>query len=232
MFALSMVFLPDSRLHLGAEAEVWSGYWMGKPAVRKLRRDRAWRHPDLEKRLGHRRMLSEARILIRLKGYGLPVPAIWDVDLDNGRIVMEKIDGKPLIEVLRDNSITTEQIQKALFNTGTAVRMLHRLAVTHGDLSTNNILIDNDCNATLIDFGLSAVEYEVERFGIDLHVMDEILGASHPNIDNAIAVFLEGYQLCDENLGPTEELSGGKPPAAKEVLKRLDEVRSRVRYHG
>ena len=227
-----MVFLPDARLHLGAEAEVWSGHWMGKPAVRKLRRDRAWRHPDLEKRLGYRRMLSEARILIRLKGSGLPVPAIWDVDLDNGRIVMEKIDGKPLIEVLRDDSMTTEQIQKALFNTGTTVRMLHRLAVTHGDLSTNNILIDNDCNAALIDFGLSAVEYEVERFGIDLHVMDEILGASHPNVDNAIDVFLEGYRMCDDNLGPTEELSGGKPPAAKEVLKRLDDVRSRVRYHG
>lgn len=227
-----MVFLPDARLHLGAEAEVWSGHWMGKPAVRKLRRDRAWRHPDLEKRLGYRRMLSEARILIRLKGSGLPVPAIWDVDLDNGRIVMEKIDGKPLIEVLRDDSMTTEQIQKALFNTGIAVRMLHRLAVTHGDLSTNNILIDNDCNAALIDFGLSAVEYEVERFGIDLHVMDEILGASHPNVDNAIDVFLEGYRMCDDNLGPTEELSGGKPPPAKEVLKRLDDVRSRVRYHG
>ena len=29
-----------------------------------------------------------------------------------------------------------------------------------------------------------------------------------------------------------EELSGGKPPAAKEVMKRLDDVRSRVRYHG
>ena len=38
--------------------------------------------------------------------------------------------------------------------------------------------------------------------------------------------------MCDDNLGPTEELSGGKPPAAKEVLKRLDDVRSRVRYHG
>ncbi|DAC29200.1 MAG TPA: serine/threonine protein kinase, partial [Candidatus Poseidoniales archaeon] len=50
------------------------------------------------------------------------------------------------------------------------------------DLSTNNILIDKAFNAYLIDFGLSAVEYEVERFGIDLHVMDEILGASHPNI--------------------------------------------------
>ena len=227
-----MVFLPDAMLHLGAEAEVWSGQWMGKPAVRKLRRNRAWRHPDLEKRLGYRRMLSEARILIRLKSSGLPVPAIWDVDLENGRIVMEKMVGRPLIEVLRDNSLTKQQIDKALFNTGVAVRMLHRLAVTHGDLSTNNILVDEDCNAAVIDFGLSAVEYEVERFGIDLHVMDEILGASHPNIANAIDVFLAGYQQCDDEQGPTLELSGGRPPAAKEILKRLDDVRSRVRYHG
>ena len=227
-----MVFLPDARLHLGAEAEVWSGLWMGKPAVRKLRRNRAWRHPDLEKRLGYRRMLSEARILIRIKNSGLPVPAIWDVDLENGRIVMEKIAGRPLIEVLRDQSLTKQQIDKALFNTGASVRLLHRLAVTHGDLSTNNILIDEDFNAALIDFGLSAVEYEVERFGIDLHVMDEILGASHPNIENAIDVFLDGYRQCDAREGPTFELSGGKPPAAKEVIKRLDDVRSRVRYHG
>ena len=227
-----MVFLPDSRLYLGAEAEVWSGFWMGKPAVRKLRRNRAWRHPDLEKRLGYRRMLSEARILIRIKNSGLPVPAIWDVDLENGRIVMEKIAGRPLIEILRDHSLTKQQIDKALFNTGASVRLLHRLAVTHGDLSTNNILIDEDFNAALIDFGLSAVEYEVERFGIDLHVMDEILGASHPNIENAIDVFLDGYRQCDAREGPTLELSGGKPPAAQEVIKRLDDVRSRVRYHG
>ena len=227
-----MVFLPDSRLHLGAEAEVWSGLWMGKPAVRKLRRNRAWRHPDLEKRLGYRRMLSEARILIRIKNSGLPVPAVWDVDLENGRIVMEKMRGRPLIEVLRDQSLSRQQIDEALFNTGTSVRLLHRLAVTHGDLSTNNILIDEDFNAAVIDFGLSAVEYEVERFGIDLHVMDEILGASHPTIGKAIDVFLDGYQQCDFNEGPTLELSGGKPPTAKEVIKRLDDVRSRVRYHG
>jgi len=227
-----MVFLPDSRLHLGAEAEVWSGLWMGKPAVRKLRRNRAWRHPDLEKRLGYRRMLSEARILIRIKNSGLPVPAVWDVDLENGRIVMEKMRGRPLIEVLRDQSLSRQQIDEALFNTGASVRLLHRLAVTHGDLSTNNILIDEDFNAAVIDFGLSAVEYEVERFGIDLHVMDEILGASHPTIDKAIDVFLDGYQQCDYNEGPMLELSGGKPPAAKEVIKRLDDVRSRVRYHG
>ena len=153
-----MAFQPKARLHLGAEAEVWSGTWMGRPAVRKHRRSRAWRHPDLEKRLGYRRMLSEARILIRIKGAGLPVPAVWDVDLESRRIIMEKMNGRPLIEMLRDENVSQEEIHKALHNSGCAVRMLHRMAVTHGDLSTNNILIDEDCNAFLIDFGLSAVE--------------------------------------------------------------------------
>ena len=43
-----MAFQADERLHLGAEAEVWSGTWFGRPAVRKQRRQRAWRHPDLD----------------------------------------------------------------------------------------------------------------------------------------------------------------------------------------
>lgn len=227
-----MVFQPESRLHLGAEAEVWSGTWMGRPAIKKIRRNRAWRHPDIERRLGYRRMLSEVRILIRIHNTGMPVPAVWDVDLDNGRIIMQKMQGKPLIEVLRDADSNSDFIKTALENSGKAVRMLHRMAITHGDLSTNNILIDQDANAYLIDFGLSAVEYEVERFGIDLHVMDEILGASHPSILNGIENFIHGYSQWDDNQGPLEELSGGTPPTAKEVLKRLDDVRSRVRYHG
>jgi len=227
-----MVFQPELRLHLGAEAEVWSGTWMGRPAIKKMRRNRAWRHPDIERRLGYRRMLSEVRILIRIHNTGMPVPAVWDVDLDNGRIIMQKMHGKPLIEVLRDEESNSDFIKTALENSGKAVRMLHRLAITHGDLSTNNILIDKNASAYLIDFGLSAVEYEVERFGIDLHVMDEILGASHPNIANGIENFIHGYLQWDGNQGPLAELSGGTPPTAKEVLKRLDDVRSRVRYHG
>ena len=227
-----MVFQPELRLHLGAEAEVWSGTWMGRPAIKKMRRNRAWRHPDIERRLGYRRMLSEVRILIRIHNTGMPVPAVWDVDLDNGRIIMQKMPGKPLIEVLRDEDSNSDFIKTALENSGKAVRMLHRMAITHGDLSTNNILIDENANAYLIDFGLSAVEYEVERFGIDLHVMDEILGASHPNIANGIENFINGYLQWDGNQGPLTELSGGTPPTAKAVLKRLDDVRSRVRYHG
>jgi TP53 regulating kinase-like protein len=229
---LDMVFQPIEQLHLGAEAEVWSGTWMGRPAVKKIRRPRGWRHPNLEKRLGFRRMLSEARLLIRAQRVGLEVPAIWDLDLDNGVLVMEMLPGRPLIEILRDKTTSQEVINSSLYNSGALVRRLHRLAITHGDLSTNNILIDQGLNAYLVDFGLASIEYEVERFGIDLHVIDEILGASHPSIEGAIEVFLQGYVDEEINLGPAAELSGGSVPDAESVLRRLEQVRSRVRYHG
>lgn len=227
-----MVFQPNERLHLGAEAEVWSGLWMGRQAVRKIRRKRGWRHPNLEKRLGFRRLLSEARLLIRARRVGLEVPAIWDVDLDKGILVMEMLPGRPLIELLRDENSTQDMIRNSLYNSGALVRRLHRLAITHGDLSTNNILIDDDLSAHLVDFGLASIDYEVERFGIDLHVIDEILGASHPSIEGGIDIFLKGYLDEESILGPAKEQTGGVVPTADAVMKRLEQVRSRVRYHG
>ena len=227
-----MVFQPNERLHLGAEAEVWSGLWMGRQAVRKIRRKRGWRHPNLEKLLGFRRLLSEARLLIRARRVGLEVPAIWDVDLDKGILVMEMLPGRPLIELLIDENSTQDLIRNSLYNSGALVRRLHRLAITHGDLSTNNILIDDDLSAHLVDFGLASIDYEVERFGIDLHVIDEILGASHPSIEGGIDIFLKGYLDEESRLGPAKEQTGGVVPTADAVMKRLEQVRSRVRYHG
>lgn len=227
-----MAFEPTERLHLGAEAEVWAGTWMGVDAVRKLRRPRKWRHPDLDHRLGHRRMMSESRLLIRLKRSGVRVPAVLDLDPENGRMILERMPGLPLIEVLRDSTQPENFIASALNNTGRLIRRLHREAITHGDLSTNNILVDGNGDVSLIDFGLAAIDYEIERFGIDLHVIDEILGASHPEHEGAIETLLEGYAAEEAILGAAPEQSGGAVPTAAEVLKRLDEVRSRVRYHG
>jgi TP53 regulating kinase-like protein len=200
--------------------------------VRKIRRKRGWRHPNLEKRLGFRRLLSEARLLIRARRVGLEVPAIWDVDLEKGILIMEMLPGRPLIELLRDEKSTQDMIRNSLYNSGALVRRLHRLAITHGDLSTNNILIDDDLSAHLVDFGLASIDYEVERFGIDLHVIDEILGASHPSIEGGIDIFLEGYLDEESRLGPAKEQTGGVVPSADAVMKRLEQVRSRVRYHG
>jgi Kae1-associated kinase Bud32 len=108
---------------------------------------------------------------------------------------------------------------------------MHRFAITHGDLSTNNMLVRNK-SIVFIDFGLAAIEYEVERFGIDLHVLDEILNASHPHLNEAMEDVIKGYLSYDAEHGDEVELDGGKVPTAREVIDRLDEIRTRVRYHG
>ena len=216
------------RLHIGAEAEVISGTWHGRPAVLKRRRPRGWRHPDLDSSLTKKRMTNEIKLTIWLARRGAPVPAIWDVDIEEAIIIMEKIEGRPLIEVLRNN----EHDEELLINVGKAIRELHRNAVNHGDLSTNNILIDKNRNPVLIDLGLSSREYDLEGFGIDLHVLHEILRASHPNVKGAMELVLKGYQELDDELGKPQPAPGGMPPEARDVLKRLEQIMKRVRYHG
>tara|TARA_B100001113_G_scaffold110685_1_gene89826 strand:+ start:12841 stop:13518 length:678 start_codon:yes stop_codon:yes gene_type:complete len=216
------------RLHLGAEAEVISGTWYGRPAVLKKRRPRGWRHPDLDASLTKKRMTNEIKLTIWLARRGAPVPAIWDVDIDESKIIMERIEGKPLIEILQSN----EHDEKLLIDVGKAIRELHRNAVNHGDLSTNNILITNQREVVLIDLGLSSREYDLEGFGIDLHVLHEILRASHPDVKGAMDLVLKGYIALDEELGEPIAAPGGVPPSALEVTTRLNQIMMRVRYHG
>ena len=218
----------SERLHLGAEAEVISGTWFGRPAVLKKRRPRGWRHPDLDASLTRKRMVNEVKLTIWLARRGAPVPAIWDVDLEDSTIIMEKIEGRPLIEILNSN----EHDEQLLIKVGKSIKELHRNAVNHGDLSTNNILINSQREAVLIDLGLATREYDLEGFGIDLHVLHEILRASHPGVKGAMDLVLKGYIALDEELGEPEAAPGGMPPTAEDVVKRLEQVMKRVRYHG
>ncbi|MDA0715859.1 MAG: KEOPS complex kinase/ATPase Bud32 [archaeon] len=226
-----MPFQAGELVHLGAEAEVWDGTWFGKKAIRKQRRNRSWRHPDLDYQLGVRRLISECRIMLKLSNNQFPVPHLYDVDVEGQRMVMECIEGTPLIHILNSVESLNGSIRDLLFETGRMIRSLHRFAITHGDLSTNNMLVRNK-SIVFIDFGLAAIEYEVERFGIDLHVLDEILNASHPHLNEAMEDVIKGYLSYDAEHGDEVELDGGKVPTAREVIDRLDEIRTRVRYHG
>tara|TARA_B100000989_G_scaffold138076_1_gene102634 strand:+ start:7898 stop:8575 length:678 start_codon:yes stop_codon:yes gene_type:complete len=215
-------------LHLGAEAEVVSGTWFGRPAIMKKRRPRGWRHPDLDRRLTSKRMVNEVKLTIQLARLGAPVPAIWDVDIEDSVIIMEKIDSTPLIDVLREKDFD----DNLLISVGKSIRELHRNAVCHGDLSTNNILINLNNEPVIIDLGLATRQYDVEGFGIDLHVLHEIFRASHPEVKDAMDLVLKGYSELDKEIGQPEEAPGGMPPTADEVIKRLGQIMTRVRYHG
>ena len=224
----AMVFKPTQRLHLGAEAEVWKGEWfVNRPSASSVVLALV-----PEPRPSPRRPSNDvANLVDSHRKAGLSVPSVWDLDYEGGQLIIEHLNGRPLIDLLNDEATTAADAQATLQRVGAAVRQLHREATTHGDLSSNNILIEGE-QVHLIDFGLASIEYDVERFGIDLHVLDEILGASHPQWEGAIDWVVDGYMEAEDALGPAPTLQGGAVPTAREVQARLEDIRTRVRYHG
>ena len=223
------VWEKECRLHVGAEAVVDAGLWLGRSAIRKERRPRAWRHPDLDARLTKGRMTAEARMLHRLTIAGLPVPHVLALDMGSGWMVQERRPGRPLIECLRDPAAAAS-LPQMLAAAGTAIRNLHAQGAAHGDLTTNNLLWDPTSGISLIDFGLARWTTEVERFGIDLQVLHECLSASHPEHADAMEQVLSGYSTA-EAAGVVDHAAEQLASAA-EVLTRFEQIRTRVRYHG
>ena len=198
-------------LHQGAEAIVHAGTWMGEEAVLKQRQPRTWRHPDLDARLTKSRMSAEVRLLRRLHLAGIPVPVLLAIDSTDGWMITSRMPGVPLFEHLR-NGGESEMLEEL----GAMIRRIHATGISHGDLTTHNILWDAEQGLSIIDFGLSQITDDTEPLGLDLQVLNECLKASHPSIEDAIERVLAGY------------LNEG----GKDVVKRFNDIRRRVRYHG
>ena len=198
-------------LHQGAEAIVHAGTWMGEEAVLKQRQPRTWRHPDLDARLTKSRMSAEVRLLRRLHLAGIPVPVLLAIDSTDGWMLTSRMPGVPLFEHLR-NGGESEMLEEL----GAMIRRIHATGISHGDLTTHNILWDAEQGLSIIDFGLSQITDDTEPLGLDLQVLNECLKASHPSIEDAIERVLAGY------------LNEG----GKDVVTRFNDIRRRVRYHG
>lgn len=69
---------------------------------------------------------------------------------------MELIKGFELFDYLNKNGRLPETTAAKIFSQIlSAVQHIHSLNIAHRDIKTENILIDNDFNAKLIDFGLA-----------------------------------------------------------------------------
>ena len=131
---------------------------------------------------------------------------------------MSYIPGETLYESLLSGSSGFEQIR----GLGRLIRELHELGISHGDLTTHNIMINQEGDISLIDFGLSKIMPEIEQLGLDLQVLNECLNASHHEYVGAIEVLIEGYLSSQNNFLPSGD----------EVIGRFNAIRGRVRYHA
>src|SRR5438093_7954557 len=62
---------------------------------------------------------------------------------------------------------------------GRQVGFLHSAGITHGDLTTSNIILQADEKPFMVDFGMARKSTDHEDHGTDLHLLQRSLIATH-----------------------------------------------------
>src|SRR4030065_1174593 len=102
---------------------------------------------------------------------------------------------------------------------GELIAKLHRNGVIHGDLTTSNMILNDEGKIYLVDFGLGEKNAELEAKGVDLHLMKHALQSTHyQSAEECFKAVVKGYTAV---LGENE---------AKDVLVKIKEVERRGRY--
>lgn len=198
----------------GAEAELYLINWFGIKAIRKIRTSKSYRIFRLDNQLRVFRTLNEARLLINVKKIGIPVPTVFDVDVNEYSIIMEYIDGILLRDMIPQ--LNLDKLSEIFMLLGMFIGKLHDKGFYHGDLTTSNVFLVNN-NLVLIDFGLGGVSHEFEAFGVDIHLMLRALESTHHDIaPYCFSQFRDGYStsFCDWEI----------------VFNKVEDIRKRGRY--
>jgi serine/threonine-protein kinase len=125
-----------------------------KVAIKVLLNDGALTSPSTS---ANERLLREARALARLNHPN--VVAIYDVT-NVGRnliLAMEYIEGPTLKQWLNDKSLSLSQRLDRIAEAGEGLHAAHEAGLIHRDFKPDNVLIDCDGHARVLDFGLVGV---------------------------------------------------------------------------
>ena len=173
--------------------------------VRKRREGRLYRHPDLDERLRRERTRREARLLGEARRAGVPTPLVWNVDLTEQMLLLQRVGRADLAADPTDERVAT---------TARHLARLHEAGIVHGDPTTRNVRIGD--RVYLLDFGLGYHSGRPEDHAMDLHVLAQSLTGTTADADRLIGVLEDAYR------------GAGKGA----VLDRLAAIEGRGRYQG
>lgn len=130
-------------LSQGAEARVWAGTYLGRACVIKTRMPKPYRHPDLDASLTHERFVGEARALVRARRARVDAPYLLLCEPLSATLVLEFIDGCTFKAWLyRGARLLGQRAAEAVaYHVGIAIARLHAAGVSHGDLTTSNVML-------------------------------------------------------------------------------------------
>ncbi len=204
----------EKIIYQGAEAKICKTKYMGFEVVKKRRINKSYRIEEIDNRLIYYRTKEESKLMTEARKYGVSVPIIFDVDIENGIITMEYLKGKRIKDIL--NGLSEKERIRICRMIGESIAKFHNNDIIHGDITTSN-MIYQDGRIHFIDFGLGEKNSEIEAKGVDLHVLMEAIESTHSRYSNCFDYVLEGYKsrLKDD---------------ANLVLKKIDDIVKRGRY--
>jgi Kae1-associated kinase Bud32 len=219
MILLRFILLLSNKLPIllkkGSEADLFLINWYDKRALSKLRTERSYRHPILDKELRHRRTIREAEMLSKAKEAGIRSPYVYFLDTHRNEIIMEYIEGINLKTVFSAD---------LALRLGECIAKLHSKNIIHGDVTTSNFILesrprDGYIELAIIDFGLSFFSQRLEDMASEVRMLKEVLNSVHYEIfDQAFSNFSDAYS----SFSPSGR--------GRKVLRKVDEIQSRGRY--
>ena len=103
-----------------------------------------------------RRFHAERQILARLEHPNIARLLDGGVtDDDLPYFVMEYVEGRPVTEFCLDHAVTIEERLRLFLKICGAVQFAHQNLIVHRDLKPGNILVTEDCEPKLLDFGIA-----------------------------------------------------------------------------
>lgn len=215
---------------MGMVYEAMQVYPPRKVALKALR-------PGLQSRSLIRRFAHEAAVLARLQHPG--IAQVYDAGAsdpqspDQAFIVMEFVDGKPIIEHARSAGLDVNERVRLMALVCDAVQHAHQRGVIHRDLKPSNVMVDATGQPKVLDFGVARLKSD-ESAITTMHTVDGqmvgTLGYMSPEqvdgeankIDATTDVYALGVMLYELLADRPAFLLHGKPMAeAARLVKTL-----------
>ncbi|KAJ7781858.1 kinase-like domain-containing protein [Mycena maculata] len=146
--------------------------------------------------------------------------------IDGVGLVIEAVDGVPIGSKIEGRPVPSDPTKLMWANQLIrAIHHIHSFEVSHGDISSGNIIIDNEDNVKLIDFGRSARAGEELFPTTHPFTAPDILQSSHnPSLSDTYALgvlllCLERNEILEDMVAP-EELSRMALPLFGHLVSR------------
>jgi serine/threonine-protein kinase len=147
----------ERKVGAGGMGEVWAGEHVAigvRVAVKRLLPAASVNHEVVA------RFRREAYLLGRIRSDYVARVLDFVSDENYGLVlVMEFIEGSPLVRVLQERTIGVEEAIDLAFDMASAIKDLHQASIIHRDLKPGNIILQPLANgrrrAVLVDFGVS-----------------------------------------------------------------------------